>query len=65
MGEEPAFLLRVRQGVRVVGWRGLDRLPRQIDRHGGIEPIDVSDPLRRDEHLMTEPPLSSGSMTRL
>ena len=41
--EQDALFLPVRQGICVLGWRVLDRLPCQIDRHGSIEPADIGD----------------------
>jgi hypothetical protein len=37
----------------VVRRRVLDGLPRQADRYHGLRPIDMINPLRSDEHLVT------------
>lgn len=56
--EEARLLLTVQGcGVRV-GRRVLDRLTRQIDRHRRFEPAHALDPLRRNEHLVSEPPIA-------
>ena len=36
----------------------LNGLTGQIDRDFAVEPVHIVDPLRRDEHLVTEPPVA-------
>jgi len=52
------FLLSMQRACWIVCRGALDCLPCQIDRDGALRPTHALDPLWRDEHLMTQPPVA-------
>src|SRR4029079_11875790 len=52
------FLVTLQQYLRVVRGCALHCLSSQVDGHRGVGPAQALDPLRCNEHLMTEPPIA-------
>jgi len=58
MFEDVHFLLTVQLRRRLERRGAFHCLPCKVDRHCGVGPAHVLNPLRRDEHLVTEPPVA-------
>src|SRR5579863_10358341 len=55
---ESSLLISIQWRFGIVRRRLLDGAPRQLDGNRGVWPADVRDPSRRDEYLVTEPPVA-------
>ena len=58
MFEDVHFLLTIQLRRRIVRRGVLHGLPCQVDRHRVVGPPHILDPLWRDEHQVTEPPVT-------
>src|ERR1035437_9137901 len=52
------FLIAIHMLHWVIWWSVFYRLPRKVDRNTTVEPADILNPLWRNQHLMTKPPVA-------
>src|ERR1700722_16257611 len=56
--ENTRFLLAIKWHGGIIRRGVLDGLPGQIEQYLGFGPVDLINPLRSDDHLMSQPPIA-------